>query len=433
MDGRGVLAASADKDFVLLKDERWNLVRRIASSPHFAKATQPRDILLYITQRYLTEGVTSISELDIARNVLQRRSDFDPTDDSIVRVQISHIRKKLEAYYAAEGREEEILITIPRGGYVPKYEPVIRANASRSVTAEVVNPPAIPEQRPVFSGWAFGVAGLLFGALLVFAGFRIFGREEVKNAGGPPAVYAQNPLLNRIFGSSIPVTAVTADSSLSMVQDALKVDIDIHNYSNSDYVSSLIKGVRDQELRQTLQAVYDRQYTSLGSATVAFRCQEVGQQFRNAVSIRYARNMHVRDFEKGNFILIGSHRSVPWVALFESQLNFSFEENLDTQSFYFRNRKPEPGEKDLYTQILGKESYADIALVPNLGKNGYVLLLRGLAMESPEAAVDFLFNADVPHNLLELENSGKPFEVLLRNHISEGASSGFDIVAIRRL
>jgi hypothetical protein len=37
--------------------------------------------------------------------------------------------------------------------------------------------------------------------------------------------------------------------------------------------------------------------------------------------------MTLREFKMGNFVLIGSRRGVPWVQLFEPQLNFSMEED----------------------------------------------------------------------------------------------------------
>src|ERR1700722_2803217 len=105
----------------LLTDQRWLLAQRIATSQHLAKATQLREILLYIVRRTLTSHAVAIREQEIACNVLGRRGDFNPSDDNIVRVQVGHLRKKLESYFAAEGLEESIELNIPRGTYVPQF------------------------------------------------------------------------------------------------------------------------------------------------------------------------------------------------------------------------------------------------------------------------------------------------------------------------
>lgn len=434
MESRIVSSSEMKEDASLSKDQCWALVQRITASPHFAKATQPRDILLYITHRCLFEDGTSISEVDIARNVLQRRSDFAPNDDSIVRVQMSHIRKKLGVYFSSEGKNEDILLTVPKGTYVPLFEQVAHEAPKTDIEATGGHDIGGIKKMPSAPTWAFGVTGVIVGALIVFLLSMFLRRSNAHpSATATTNPYAQNPLLMQIFGSTTPVSIVLADSSLSMVQDTLKTDVNVHDYSNSDYVTNLISKSNESKLQPALQKVYDRQYTSLGSTMVAIRCVELSQHFHGNISVRYARNMHVRDFENGNFVLIGSRRSVPWVELFESQLNFRYEENLQTESFYFRNMSPEHGEQPDYYQTAGKESYADVALVPNLGRTGYVLLLRGLAMESPEAAMGFLFDKNIARSLFDLEKSGRSFEVLLRNQIAEGASSGVDIVAVRYL
>src|ERR1700760_1924609 len=102
-------------------DERWELVQRIASS-RFSKAPQLREILFYICQRALTDPSATIKEYEIGCNVLGRKPDFNPNDDNIVRVQVSHLRKKLEEYFSSDGKDESIQITVPKGSYIPRFE-----------------------------------------------------------------------------------------------------------------------------------------------------------------------------------------------------------------------------------------------------------------------------------------------------------------------
>jgi len=109
-------------------DDHWALVLRVAASHPFAKASQLRDILIYLSRRSLSEPGTSIREYEIGCNVLGRRPDFDPHEDNIVRVQVSHLRKKLNEFFSAEGKDEPVHITIPKGTYVPRFE--LRAQAT---------------------------------------------------------------------------------------------------------------------------------------------------------------------------------------------------------------------------------------------------------------------------------------------------------------
>src|SRR5688572_27241979 len=48
---------------------------------------------------------------------------YDPKTDPIVRVQARRLRSKLGEYYASEGSSDALIIQIPKGAYVPVFEP----------------------------------------------------------------------------------------------------------------------------------------------------------------------------------------------------------------------------------------------------------------------------------------------------------------------
>src|SRR5262245_8382729 len=56
-------------------------------------------------------------ELEIAMEVFGRGADFDPSQDSMVRVYAHNLRQKLEHYYATTGRNEPRQILLARGEY----------------------------------------------------------------------------------------------------------------------------------------------------------------------------------------------------------------------------------------------------------------------------------------------------------------------------
>jgi len=141
-------------------DDRWNLVLRVTGSQTFTKAAQLRDILLYLSRHALNDSQAAIREYEIGCNVLGRKSDFNPQLDNIVRVQVSHLRKKLTEYFAGEGKDEPVEITIPRGSYVPRF--AIRADVvARRET------PGHHAYRPTFAGAAFLLLGIALGAVAV--------------------------------------------------------------------------------------------------------------------------------------------------------------------------------------------------------------------------------------------------------------------------
>jgi hypothetical protein len=225
-----------------------------------------------------------------------------------------------------------------------------------------------------------------------------------------------------------------------MLQDTLGSDISLADYIGGHYPENLLDKVQDQSLRQTLTALAARQYTSLGDVEIASGLLTLGQRLGVAGSIHYARHINIRNFRSGNFVLIGSRRGNPWVGLFEPQLNFYLAENQQTHRFYFHNRKPSTGEPADYLPVIHGdsvlESYADIALLPNLGKTGYVLILNGINMETSEAAGNLLIRQDFPPALMKAIRSlptasPKYLEILVRVRSVGGAASNSEVVAYR--
>jgi hypothetical protein len=56
-------------------------------------------------------------ELEIAMGVFGKGADFDPSQDSMVRVYAHNLRQKLEHFYATDGRTEPRRLTLARGEY----------------------------------------------------------------------------------------------------------------------------------------------------------------------------------------------------------------------------------------------------------------------------------------------------------------------------
>ena len=49
-------------------------------------------------------------------DVFDRDVDFDPQVDPIVRIEAGRLRRALERYYLTEGKNDPIVIRIPKGG-----------------------------------------------------------------------------------------------------------------------------------------------------------------------------------------------------------------------------------------------------------------------------------------------------------------------------
>lgn len=96
-------------------------LERVVRSRAFSRADSIRQVLRFIVEEAIGGNFDNIKEYLIATEALGRPPDFDPKTDSIVRVQVQRLRKRLEEYYSDEGAEDPVQIEIPAGGYVPTF------------------------------------------------------------------------------------------------------------------------------------------------------------------------------------------------------------------------------------------------------------------------------------------------------------------------
>jgi len=100
---------------------------RIIASPGFSKSPQLTSFLRFVVHETLNGRGEQLKAYTIAVDALGRDSNFDPQNDPIVRVEAGRVRRALENYYAGDGRDDPIVIELPRGGYAA----VIRSNIVR--------------------------------------------------------------------------------------------------------------------------------------------------------------------------------------------------------------------------------------------------------------------------------------------------------------
>lgn len=100
-------------------EEAWDHVQRILASRRFARVQQKaKDFLAFVVAKTLLGAAHHIKESTIAIAVYGE-SDFDPLQNSKVRVAAGDLRQRLNDYIAEEGADDPIEIRIPLDTYVP--------------------------------------------------------------------------------------------------------------------------------------------------------------------------------------------------------------------------------------------------------------------------------------------------------------------------
>ena len=118
---------------------------RILTSAAFAGAERAGRFLRYVVERKLEGRSSEIKESVIAMEVFGRGADHDPKQDSIVRTEASRLRARLNEYYLGDGKNDALIIQLPKGGYAPVFRQIapeqITAPLASTSTSSHRNPP----------------------------------------------------------------------------------------------------------------------------------------------------------------------------------------------------------------------------------------------------------------------------------------------------
>jgi hypothetical protein len=129
----------------------------VLASEVFAKSPNLAKMLQYIGLKYLAGQEQLLKEYNIGVEALGRPPEFDPREDSIVRVEAHRLREKLKRYYETEGANHSVTISMHVGRYVPQF---LRRNEASGNAA----PPQIPDnilEAPGFGGNGETTQGLV--------------------------------------------------------------------------------------------------------------------------------------------------------------------------------------------------------------------------------------------------------------------------------
>jgi TolB-like protein/Flp pilus assembly protein TadD len=129
-------AANPAPDGLPVRDQ----LERILASPAFQQSDRLKRFLRFIVLQAMEGHGDQLKEYVIGVQVFGKEESFDPRTDPIVRVQARRLRAKLVHHYREEGRADELIIDLPKGGYAPVFRrretPVL---LRRSIGAAVVS------------------------------------------------------------------------------------------------------------------------------------------------------------------------------------------------------------------------------------------------------------------------------------------------------
>jgi hypothetical protein len=437
------------------EDPRWQLARRISASGSLGRSRLLSEFLLYIVDRHIRDRTDEITEQQIGILVFGRAEGYDSNDDNIVRSYARNLRKRIEEYYATEGREEPLRLEIPRGGYAPTFStralekdpspdnPITQHPTLSPVSSDADAPlcvsstpePEAPRPLPpladvpapvLIARWhtaartalrKHGVfLALCVGIAVGLGSTGVLPLHFLKRAFPSRTESASAALWSQLFSSDRDTFIVPSDDGLVIMQRLTERPVPLASYLNGSYRAN-VKTNADPGASEILK-LGGRRYTSVVDLAFVARLAQLDEVVPARMMVRYARDLRMDDLRSGNAILIGSIEANPWIELFQPHLNFRFRINVGTDKpSGIVNSNPRVGENAIYGTPDQDHTYGLIAYVPNLTSTGHILIVGGLNTAGTEAATTFLLTPALMMPTLErakIAHGGlKPFEVLI--------------------
>jgi hypothetical protein len=427
------LSAHDGVDF-LAEDERWLTIQQVVESSYFKKSPRLRSLLLYLAAQTLAARTDLLTEYNIATAVFERKGDFDPDVDTIVRSHMVRLRQKLDQYAVENEANGSICVAVPKGEYRVRFDyamprpqiavPVLPMDTPQNVL------PLTNRRNPLLL-----VCGILsFLCLLLLA---VLVAVLVRSGDKAPAnSVSEHPLWSHFFQPHQTTTLIAADSGLVLLHRMTGKSTTLQEYLTRDF-SHETRGLSAERTDEVLN-MGERRYTSFVDLNIYRRLQQLAAPSPGKLDVRYARDIQMDELKQGNVILSGSRGANPWLALYEPRMNFIGADDGVHHGYTFLNRHPLAGETAAFSTSEGDPTQrvlGVLAYLPNLEGTGHTLIVEGNSMAGTEAISDFLFDdaALLPflRKVSKSDGTVPYFEVLIEANSVNGSAGPFRILAYR--
>ena len=204
--------------------ETWREeLRAVLESRPFRQAPTLAHLLRYLCEKLFAGESSQIKEYSIGVELFRRGDAFDQETDSIVRVEMNRLRKRLAEYYAGEGASRKLQIVIPVGQYVPSFV-ASAVDAEKKPEDKAASPPPPPQTAAPWWrrrwAWAAGLPVVLLAAGALWLATHPKQPGPPSPATEPPPPRVAEPLVGPPPGDEV---RILAGSTRSYVDHADKM------------------------------------------------------------------------------------------------------------------------------------------------------------------------------------------------------------------
>ncbi len=450
------------------REQKIEQLERVLHSRTLQNSENLKAFLRFVVEKTLADEDAQLKEYTIAIEVFGRRSDYDPRIDSVVRVQAGRLRTKLHEYYNAEGKNDPIIIDLPKGHYHPVFsspqaEPGKEISAPRPLTSDELNANGHPTSATESQSHIETVAprsraklvALMLGGLvilLIAALVALYSSnrqlrnqarnldpalqsEDFKAVWGPfvddaesPLLVLSNPTVYRFLNDADPESLARRAIQLTPEQT--------RSLLAAPEFQGQYTGGESPQLIPSLGM-----YTGMGEAVGVYRLTDLLRASDKTILLRQSRQVSAADLKYRNVILLGSIYVNEWSRRLPTVENFVY-----TFSATIENRNPLPGEEREYKPEFNEQTgamsvdYALITVKPNVSGEHAVMTLAGIFSEGTEAAAEFVTTRNhlnlLGQRLRQLGGQNAPpkyYQALLKVQVENGTPTTITLLSLRAL
>ena len=325
-------------------------VERILQSETLRNADALRRLFAYLAEKSISGEADQLKEYVIGLEAFGKPSDYDPRQDSIVRLQVGRLRQKLTEYYLGEGKDDPILVDLPKGHFKLSFE--VRPNAAQSGVDSAVagkRAPGPPWRRIAFAASAALLVAVAWG---MYSGIRLW-REQQQNAGFRSTWTAELDALWKPFlAPDRPlVVAIGSPLFVTLGKGQMFRDTSINRWEEA-LSSSSVAAVRKALQNPPMQPRYH--YVPADELNAAFLLGKLLAPRQQHISLAKSTQVSLQQLETNNMLLVGPP------ALFDEVLRaLPFQQEFTQERAGIRNLHPRSGEPEFFADHNGTGTSED--------------------------------------------------------------------------
>jgi hypothetical protein len=346
---RGASPALADSSAVL------DQVERIIASEELRGCEVLRRLLRFLANKSISGKAEELKEYIVAIDGLGKPATYDPRQHSAVRIQVGRLRQKLADYYRTEGKNDPIIIDVPKGRFKLTCE--YRANGASVNVALPTPQESADDPEAIVRFWrSLKTSRLTVPALTAlvlavgFVAYHYWMKPVRAKTIAPKYAAGWTPEMEDLWRPFVstdrPLIVAIEDPlfvELNGKKDVYYRDKTLNRWSDvtaSPAVKALGAALKTHEIEPS------RYYTAFGEVDASFLMAKLlGSRVQN-LSVVKTSNLSLRELEDNNVLFVGIE-------------NLFFNDQIQATPVHVSLQPVHEGIRDLHAQKNQPELYLD--------------------------------------------------------------------------